>query len=58
MLLILVMLRKVEPDKVQDREGARGDYEIITYRGEDGDASVNFESVMQGENDCFDLTKK
>ena len=48
-LLILVMLGKVVPDKVQEIKGMieMKHEEIITYRREEKEASVNLESVIQ-----------
>ena len=56
-LLTLVMLRKEVPDKVQEIKIriAKELKEIITYGREEEQAGVNLESVMQDENDYFDL---
>ena len=53
----LVMLTKVVPGKVQEIKDriVRELEEIITYKREQEEASVNHEFVMQDENNYFDL---
>ena len=52
-----VLLLNLVPDKVQKNEGSlvRVLEEIITYGFEEEEADINLESVMEEENDYFEL---
>ena len=57
MLLTFVMLSKVVPYKVQEIKGGiqGSSMELAPIENNEEEASVNFDSVMQEENDYFDL---